>query len=131
MSYGGELTFTLRHSPVTRLPTNDRNNRKGGAFVQMKVNTKCYYYYRMKLISLIDTTKKIQGSILTMFLRNSIVNHIQYLSQWYRTKTRLDICYIMPQIFLILDIMTKRKKHSFYFRILHSFLLLYLWDNLL
>ena len=39
MSYGGELTFTLRHSPVTRLPTNDRNDRKGGAFVQMKVNT--------------------------------------------------------------------------------------------
>ena len=52
MSYGGELTFTLRHSPVTRLPTNDRNNRKGGAFLQMKVTNKSYHYYLMKLISI-------------------------------------------------------------------------------
>ena len=52
MSYGGELTFTLRHSPVTRLPTNDRNDRKGGAFVQMKVTTRFYHYYRLKLISI-------------------------------------------------------------------------------
>ena len=50
MSYGGELTFTLRHSPVTRLPTNDRNDRKGGAFVQMKVTNKSYYYYLMKFV---------------------------------------------------------------------------------
>ena len=42
MSYGGELTFTIRHSPVTRLPTNDRSDRDGGAFVQMKVITKLF-----------------------------------------------------------------------------------------
>ena len=37
MSYGGDLKFTIRHSPVTRLPANDRNDKDGGAFVQMKV----------------------------------------------------------------------------------------------
>ena len=42
MSYGGELTFTIRHSPVTRLPTNDRSDRDGGAFVQMKVMAKSF-----------------------------------------------------------------------------------------
>ena len=37
MSYGGDLKFTIRHSPVTRLPANDRNDKDGGAFVKMKV----------------------------------------------------------------------------------------------
>ena len=44
MSYGGDLKFTIRHSPVTRLPANDRNDKDGGAFVQMKVIVELLIY---------------------------------------------------------------------------------------
>ena len=97
MSYGGELTFTLRHSPVTRLPTNDRNDREGGAFVQMKVTTKFYHYYRMILIQEHSTRFYIYKVPLKFYYL-----YIKYLSRWHRTKNRLDICYVIPETFLMM-----------------------------
>ena len=46
-SYGGVLNFTLRHSPMTTLPQNDKGDREGGSFVQMKV--RLYLLLQIKL----------------------------------------------------------------------------------
>ena len=130
MSYGGELTFTLRHSPVTRLPTNDRNDRKGGAFVQMKVTTKFYHYYRMILIWI-----NLKGAFnKILYLQSSfeillLLHKVSISMASYKKSIRYLLC--NSRNFLNDDIITKRKKHSFYYRILHSFLLFYLWDRLL